>query len=319
MPKKTKLFTFSEETLRFTEVKGARSKLAVGIVCAAAVLVAFLVGFQNFSEGVLGIGLNRTAFLKNENGVLKAQLTTLNDRLQALESTLSRIVQRDNELRVLADLPKMTEDILKAGTGGAKESNNYGLSTEGTALLERTGTLITTLERQVQLQQTSYSEIVHKMDYNKEFFKHLPAIKPAGGYYSNTGFGIRLHPVFRDYRFHEGLDITNDDGTSICAAADGVVSYTGSRGTYGKIVEIDHGYGYKTIYAHLSFIGVREGQAVKRGAVIARMGRTGVTTGTHLHYEVIKNGIRVNPVDYFFDEADYTKIRNEVAHTQQDN
>jgi murein DD-endopeptidase MepM/ murein hydrolase activator NlpD len=313
MRKKTKVFFFSENTLRLKEVKGARVKLVAFALCAAIVLVGFLVGFQNFSEGVLGIGLTKTTFLKNENGVLKAQLASLNDRLQILESALSRITLRDNELRVLADLPKMTDDILKAGTGGTKENYDFGLSQHANELLERTNTVINQLERQVQMQKTSYSQIVQKMEYNKEFFKHLPAIKPAEGYYSNGGFGLRLHPVFKDYRFHEGLDVTGEDGTSIYAAADGVVEFTGARGTYGKLIEIDHGYNYKTIYAHLSFINVREGQSVKRGTLIGRMGRTGVTTGTHLHYEVIKNGVRVNPVDYFFDEADYTRVHGDVA------
>src|SRR5512136_1454088 len=117
MRTKSKVFFFSEETLRLKEVKGARVKLAVVALCAAIVLVGLLVGFQNFSEGVLGIGLNKTTYLKNENGVLKAQLASLNDRLQILESALSRLTLRDNELRVLADLPKMTDDILKAGSG----------------------------------------------------------------------------------------------------------------------------------------------------------------------------------------------------------
>ncbi len=319
MRKKNKVFFFSEETLRLKEVKGARLKLAALALCAAIVLVGFLVCFQNFSEGVLGIGLNKTTFLKNENVVLKVQLTSLNNRLQTLESALLRLTQRDNELRVLADLPKMNDDILKAGTGGVKENYDFGLSTQANELLERTNTVINQLERQVQMQQTSYSDIVHRMEYNKEFFKHLPAIKPADGYYSNNGFGMRLHPVFKDYRFHEGLDITSEEGTSIYAAADGIVAFTGNRGTYGKLIEIDHGYNYKTVYAHLSFIGVREEQTVKRGMFIGRMGRTGVATGTHLHYEVVKNGVRVNPVDYFFDEADYTRPNGGVTPTSQNN
>ncbi len=313
MRKKTKVFFFSEESLRLKEVKGVRMKLVACALCVAIVLVGFLVGFQNFSEGVLGIGLNKTTFLKNENIVLKAQLSTLNDRLQTLESALLRLTQRDNELRILADLPKMNDDILKAGTGGTKENYDFGLSTQANELLERTNTVVNQLERQVQMQQTSYSEIVHKMEYNKEFFKHLPAIKPADGYYSNGGFGIRLHPIFKDYRFHEGLDITSEEGTPIHAAADGVVEFAGNRGTYGKVIEIDHGYNYKTVYAHLSIIGVKEGQMIKRGTLIGRMGRTGVATGTHLHYEVVKNGVRVNPVDYFFDEADYTRLHGDIA------
>jgi murein DD-endopeptidase MepM/ murein hydrolase activator NlpD len=317
MPKKTKVFFFSEETLRLKEVKAARVKLAAVALCTAIVMVGFLLGFQNFSEGVLGIGLDKTTFLKNENGVLKAQLSSLNDRLNTLESTLSRLTQRDNELRVLSDLPKMNDDILKAGTGGTKENYDFGLSAQTNNLLERTNTVINQLERQVQMQQTSYSEIVHRMEYNKEFFKHLPAIKPADGFYSNGGFGIRLHPVFGDYRFHEGLDIINEVGTPIYAAADGVVEFTGNRGTYGKLIELDHGYNYKTIYAHLSSIGVRVGQVVKRGTFIGQMGRTGVVTGTHLHYEVIKAGVRINPVDYFFDDADYTRLHSKVSGTSQ--
>ncbi len=304
MPKKIKVLYFSEDTLRLKEVKGARTKLAATILFVAVILVGLVVAINYLGKDMMGLGIDKTNILKNENTILKAQLSNLTDRLQSLESAITKLVQRDNELRMLSDLPRLTEDLFKAGTGGTKENYDFGISTQANDLLQRTNTLLDQLERQVQIQQSSYSGIVQKMDYNKEFFKHLPAIKPTSGYYSVNGFGMRLHPVFHDYRFHSGLDITTEEGTPIYAAAEGVVEFTGNRGTYGRAIEIDHGYGYKTLYAHLSASLVKEGEKVKRGSLIGRVGRTGVTTGPHLHYEVIKNGVHINPIDYFFDEAE---------------
>lgn len=120
---------------------------------------------------------------------------------------------------------------------------------------------------------------------------------------------MRLHPILDIYRKHEGLDIANDQGTPVYATADGAVELSGRHGGYGFMIQINHGYGYKTLYAHLSKVLVRDGEQVRRGEVIGRSGNTGLSSGPHLHYEVKINGISQNPTDYFFDDITQEEYR----------
>jgi murein DD-endopeptidase MepM/ murein hydrolase activator NlpD len=227
---------------------------------------------------------------------------------------MDRLAERDNGLRLVADLPKIDEDVRKVGTGGANQNYEFGLSSsEADALLRSSAILIDKLEREIKLQHDSYDEIDKKFESNKEFFSHIPGIKPMEGFYALNSFGYRLHPVLGVMKFHEGLDIINDVGTPVHVAGDGIVSFVGLNAGYGLTIEIDHGYGYQTLYAHLSRSLVREGQHVKRGDVIARSGHSGLVSGPHLHYEVRLNGQKQNPVNYFFEESASSKSIAQLA------
>jgi murein DD-endopeptidase MepM/ murein hydrolase activator NlpD len=128
---------------------------------------------------------------------------------------------------------------------------------------------------------------------------------------------MRIHPVLHIYRPHAGIDIINDVGTPVYASGDGVVRFAGrTEGGYGVVVEINHGYGYSSLYGHLSKVLVHPGKTVRRGDLIGRSGRTGLVSGPHLHYEVRKNGARQNPVDYFFDDVEAARYRTQLAHVQ---
>jgi murein DD-endopeptidase MepM/ murein hydrolase activator NlpD len=184
---------------------------------------------------------------------------------------------------------------------------------EANEILRNSSTLIDQLSREVGLQMVSYEAINRKYEDNKEFFTRIPSVKPVRGAYSIRGFGMRIHPVLGIRRMHEGIDIITDVGTNIYAAADGVVRYAGrTRGGYGTVVEISHGYGYSTLYAHVSKTLVRPGQTIRRGDMIAKSGRTGLVSGPHLHYEVRKSGRKMNPVDYFFDDVDASTYREQL-------
>jgi murein DD-endopeptidase MepM/ murein hydrolase activator NlpD len=125
---------------------------------------------------------------------------------------------------------------------------------------------------------------------------------------------MRIHPVLHVYRMHAGIDIINDVGTNVYAAGDGVVHFAGrTMGGYGIVIELSHGYGYSTLYAHLGKVLVHEGQTVKRGELIAKSGRSGLVSGPHLHFEVRRNGAKQNPVDYFFDDVDAARYRAQLA------
>ena len=134
---------------------------------------------------------------------------------------------------------------------------------------------------------------------------HLPAIMPVSNKdlsYTGSGFGMRFHPILRINRMHEGLDFIAPAGSEVFATADGVVANARVSGTFGNIIEIDHGFGYRTLYAHLQAFNVKAGETVKRGQVIAWVGNTGLSAGTHLHYEVHFKGREIDPVHYFFND-----------------
>ncbi|NNJ99260.1 MAG: M23 family metallopeptidase [Desulfatitalea sp.] len=153
------------------------------------------------------------------------------------------------------------------------------------------------LENASQRQEYSFAHLVKQLEVQKNLLAHTPAIRPAKGWVTST-FAYRQSPFTGKREFHTGLDIANKHGTKIVATADGVVSFAGTNGAFGKTVVIDHGYGLVTRYAHLQEGLKKKGEPVRRGEVIARMGNTGRTTGPHLHYEVRLNGMPVNPSKY---------------------
>ncbi len=166
-------------------------------------------------------------------------------------------------------------------------------------------------------------QMIMKMDFQKDnatespeldenpnqtsFFSSIPNIKPVSGSITST-FGTRVHPIYNISLFHSGIDISASEGTRVETTGDGIVAFSGYDKGYGQKITINHGYGYKTIYAHLSKSLVRQGQKVKRGDIIALSGNTGVSTGPHLHYEVQKDNIKVNPTAYFFDDTNPDKF-----------
>ena len=171
------------------------------------------------------------------------------------------------------------------------------------------------LRRKMYIQSKSYDDILELADNKAKMFAAIPAIQPV----SNkelirlaSGFGYRIHPVYKVKKLHTGIDFSAPIGTPIYATADGKVSLVKVRFSgYGKLVEIDHGFGFKTRYAHMHEFAVKEGQKVKRGQVIGYVGNTGLSTAPHLHYEVIKGNSKINPVHYFFNDLnpdEYEKV-----------
>ncbi len=303
--KRFRLYTFSRDTLTFRELRWGRTRLlAWGLVVG----VALLLGAMELNERTgdrWSLGFTRTSLMKQENRVLRQQLQMVTGRIELLEARLAELNSHGNHLRLLADLPTISEDERRAGIGGTVEEVDFATSSDVNLVLNRLRTSVATAERELTLQMTSYRDMSKQFETNKARFSHLPAIRPMEGYYSRKGIGLRLHPILNYYRPHEGLDIANDVGTAVYAAADGAVSFAGRSGGLGIMVEVDHGYSYHTVYGHLSKILVREGQQVKRGDLIARSGNTGLSSGPHLHYEVRLNGIAQNPLEYFLDDVPF--------------
>jgi murein DD-endopeptidase MepM/ murein hydrolase activator NlpD len=296
--------------IRFFTAKVFGSSILLSVIVLTVVLVA-----NHFSHDLLGLGYDRMSMLDAENRILKTQLSELSRRFDDVQHGIEALADRGNELRLLVDIPKIDAETQSAAIGGTRQVSDFGfISKEAGEILSNAHKLIDQLAREVKLQQSSYQEIQKRYEHNQVFFGHLPAIKPMDGYYTLNGFGMRIHPVLRVFRMHEGVDIINDVGTNVYATADGVVRYAGrTEGGYGSVVDIDHGFGYSTVYAHLSRISVKPGQTVKRGDLIAKSGRSGLVSGPHLHYEIRKNGRKQNPVDYFFDDVNAAHYRALLA------
>lgn len=235
--------------------------------------------------------------------------------MKDLEATLNLLNEQGNRLRLLVDLPRLDNATASAGTGGAPPEPVPDFNSGAAAqVLSSAASTLRQVGSQLKVQEESYRQIVKKYEYNKAYFAALPALKPMEGFYSAGEFGLRMHPILGIFKTHEGLDIVNDVGTPVMAAGDGIVEMAGqSGGGYGNAVVLRHGYGYQTMYAHLSKVLVRPGEHVVRGQIIAKSGKTGLVSGPHLHYEVRYNGVCKNPTDYFFDDIKILDSRARVA------
>jgi murein DD-endopeptidase MepM/ murein hydrolase activator NlpD len=310
---------FSHHSLDLREVRFFKTKVVGSGIVLGLLTVGFLLLVNFLFSDILGLGYNRMSVLASENQLLKDQVRSLSQKMGSVQTALDKLSDRGNELRLMVDLTKIDDDTRQAAIGGSSASQANALFTgDASQVIASSQTLIDKLSREIRLQQSSYEEISRRLEYNKSFFAHLPAVKPMAGGYAINGFGMRLHPVLRVYRPHEGIDIINDVGASIYAAGDGVVRFSGrTAGGYGIVIEVDHGYGYSTLYAHLERVLVRVGQPVKRGELIAKCGRSGLVSGPHLHYEVRHNGRKMNPVDFFFDDVDAARYRAALAALQE--
>lgn len=317
MKSKARFFYLSQRDLEYQEIRWFRAKLSSLLIFLTAISLFSLLAVNHYYYDFLGLGYSRVQTLVTENEALKHQLAMMTGQLKHIAGALDRLYDRNNELRLLVDLPRIDEDTRRAGVGGREQSFDVAVaSPDARQILASSSVLLGKVSREIQLQRQSYEEIVRRYEDNKEFFARIPALKPMEGYYAVSGFGRRMHPVLGIYKTHDGLDIINDVGTPVYATGDGVVDYAArSGGGYGIVIVINHGYGYQTLYAHLSKVLVRAGQNVKRGDMIARSGRTGLVSGPHLHYEVRYRGMKLNPVDFFLDDIKPGTYKSMVSAT----
>ena len=244
--------------------------------------------------------------LIRENQQLSTQYDVLNNRFDLVEKTLEDLQKRDDNIyRVIFEAEPIPPSVRSAGFGGVNRYadlqgyKNSELVTESARRLDK-------ITKQLYVQSKSYDEVI-KMAKNKaEMVACVPAIMPISNKdlrRTASGWGFRIHPIYKIRKFHYGMDFTAPTGTEIYATGNGVIEVVDNslRG-YGKRVVIDHGFGYKTLYGHLNGFNVKKGQKVKRGDVIGFVGSTGTSTAPHLHYEVLKNNKKVNPVHYYFND-----------------
>lgn len=258
--------------------------------------------------------------LKAENHVLVQQLNKTKKTITTIDTQIDSLAKTDNEIyRSVLGMKPISYGEREAGVGGADIYAKFDSYSDPAAhVLKWTAGNLESIQRKINIQKVSFSEIKNYYNKNKVRLAHTPAIRPVKGIVL-SGFGMRYHPILHLRRMHEGLDFRASVGTPVYATADGVIKYASRDGTYGNLVEINHGYGFQTRYAHLSKFakGIRPGKKVKRGDIIAYSGDTGLTEGPHLHYEVRINGTPVNPLYYLFGDltpeeySSFKKISNE--------
>ena len=245
----------------------------------------------------------RETRLRQENEFYQLQLSKLNQDLELIAAALDEMEKRDRSIyRVAFNADAFPEELRRMGVGGAdkfKELENYKYSD----LLIRTASKMEEVERRLYAQSLSLQELAEIARDNETRLVSIPAIQPIRNKDMTrvaSGYGWRVDPVYKTRRMHWGMDFTAPVGTEVYATGNGVVEdlETSSWG-YGKSILIDHGYGFKTRYAHLSAFKVKKGDKVKRGDLIGLIGNSGKSTGPHLHYEVERNGQKVNPVGYY--------------------
>lgn len=244
--------------------------------------------------------------LKRENAQLRAQYELVSRDLDQLESVLADLERRDDNIyRQILESEPIPQSVREAGVGGV---NRY-IHLEGyenSELVVRTRRRIDKLKKRLYVQSKSFDEVVELARNKEEMLASIPAIQPVPNKNLRrvaSGYGYRIHPIYKVRKMHWGMDFSAPTGTEIFATGDGVVAkVVNSRRGYGKHVIIDHGYGYETLYAHMSKIDVRRGQKVKRGDVIGLVGNTGISSAPHLHYEVMKDGKKINPANFYFND-----------------
>ena len=243
---------------------------------------------------------------KNELKQMQEKYEILDKRINTLSKVLEDMGERDDNIyRVIFESDPLPDNLRN---GDINKSKIYAQLKDlpESEIISATLQKLESIEKHAYVQSKSYDELA-KMIKNKEaMLASIPAIQPVANKDLKriaSGFGYRIDPVYKTPRMHSGLDFTAETGTPVYATGDGVVEIAGSQGDgYGNKVVIKHGYGYETLYAHNSKILVKVGASVKRGQTIALVGSTGKSTGPHCHYEVWKNGVKIDPVNYFFND-----------------
>lgn len=311
--KKKHHYHFNTKSLTFERVKVSVKQKVKKYLYSAAVGVVFSVVVMFIAYNL--VSSPKEKMLQREIEQYKLQYEILNERMENVNAVLTDIENRDDNIyRVIFEAEPVPNTVRQAAYGGADryaKLEGYDNSKLLTALTKK----LDLIARRLYVQSKSFDEVLELAKNKTKMLSCIPAILPIKNGASKvcSGFGYRLHPIYKTIQFHPGIDILVPRGTPVYATGDGVVK-TPAQNTlsgYGICVVINHGYGYETLYGHLSRKVVTEGQTIKRGELIGYVGSTGMSTAPHLHYEVWKNSKRMNPVNYFYNDLtpeEYQKV-----------
>lgn len=319
--KKIKYY-YNTNTLRYEKLETPlRVKLLriFGFI-AAALVTAALISYVAFQF----IGSPKEKILEQQNKALRADVREMGNDLKSVDQRVKELEKRDNDVyRAIFEanpIPdsaraKEIEDQLEIASVEKIKDNQLVPAIKAT---------LENLDSRIAAQKKSYDEVDELVKNKEKLLSHTPAIQPVSNKDLNriaSGFGARIDPVYKTPKFHYGLDFSAPQGTPIYATADGNITTAGNTGNgYGNYVVINHGYGYETLYGHMVRVKVRNGQAVKRGEVIGWVGSTGKSTGPHCHYEVHKNGAKIDPIYFFYNDltpAQFDLLLKKAAASNQ--
>lgn len=301
---KKEKFVYNTNTLRYEKVEyGWKRKLLQMIGYFSSVLVfAFLIMFiaSQFIDSP------KEKQLKTELSLMTKNYELLNNQIELQDKVLHNIKERDDNLyRMMFEMEPIDEFIWDGGVGGSKKYEKLKNFSNSSLMVETTSK-IDKLGRQITIQSQSLDTIAKMFVEKEKMFAAIPSIRPVRSLTREiklfSGYGRRLHPIHKVWKMHWGIDFTAPKGTPVYATGNGkVVEVKRSRNGYGNKIVIDHGYNYKTLYAHLNSMDVKVGQKVLKGELIGAIGNTGTSTAPHLHYEVIHKNQKVDPIIFCID------------------
>lgn len=299
------LVPHDNERVRSVQMSSSGIRVVLSSVLLLTILMGtFAIGF--FVKAEAGLRAER---IERENELLAAEVEVMRGQVDILAESVESLSRKDGKFRTIAGLPPLDADVQRVGIGGPgtptlENTEVYKLDPEVGEEVFAASYDLSTLLRRTKLLHSSMDQALQLLESNTARLAATPSIAPADGPLSSLFSKNRRHPVLRITRPHEGIDIAALIGEEILAPAKGrVISVGNEPGGYGKTVQIDHGYGYVTRFAHASRILVEEGDIVKRGDVIAEVGATGLVSGPHLHYEVEVNGKPVDPLNFIIADA----------------
>ncbi len=294
-------YRFNHDTLNFERIRlsGWKKVKRVSLALAPGLLLGVIGIFLAFQF----VDSPKEATLRRENEQLMVEYELINKQLLDLEEVLEDIERRDdNVYRVIFEADPIPSTVRMAGIGGVNRYKDL----EGFAnseLVIGTRKRLDKIAKRMYVESLSLDDVAKLALRKQDMLASIPSVEPIPRDQTrlSSGFGVRVHPIYKIRKDHLGLDFTSPVGTPIHATGDGTVEFAGyNTSGYGYHVIINHGFGYKTLYGHMSDLGVRRGQKVKRGDLIGEVGSTGLSTGPHLHYEVIKDGVHMDPVNFLF-------------------
>lgn len=314
-------YKFNHETLSFEKVEFKVSevlfrKVIPGVLLSSILGIFLFVFISPYISSPIEAGQEERV------NNLKFQYELLYNDLETTAETLDELQKRDDSLyRMIYGIDPLPLSKRRVGVGGSEKYNKLKNFEFGKQIINAHQKVEQNMRRML-VQSESYTEVIELVKDKEKMAAHIPAIQPiAQKDLTRFGspFGMRRHPILGFVRMHYGIDLTAPTGTPIYAPGDGVVFRTGWSGGYGNHIRIDHGYGYVTVYGHLSEIDVRPGQKVKRGDIIGKVGSTGLSTSPHLHYEVRINGEWVNPVNFYYNDLTDEEFEQMIQNSETAN
>lgn len=307
-----KFYYFSKSKLKFVEIREFHRKFVFLILFCSLIISFFIFGAYFITKEFLNPDAE-VRVLEAENRELKFHINEFVTKYKEFESELDVLSETNNILRLKANLDPLTEEERNVGIGGRIFSRtSFSNSKEVGIIVNSLSRYIDDIDVKISVEKNNYSVIEKKFAENSKLYDAIPALKPSAGRYGDK-FGMRFHPILKIRRMHHGLDILSNTGTPVYAPGGGIAESVGRKGGHGKTIVINHGFGYKTLFSHLSKYNIKKGQKIKRGDLIALSGSTGkLATGPHLHYEIKHNGISLNPRNFIFDDVKIFEVNPDV-------